>query len=429
MKTAKIRTLALLLTALLCIAPLAEAHSLFPTPGPTPVQQEDAPNYGAFANVDHARVESNADGNQTFYYENVTVEDYQKFGVYLENLGFTATYTEVNGSSVQLKITNGQFNIGVVYDGAKKDLQVCYEKDAVLDSVGYSAWAKVTPFFSKQYDNQTKCFFYLIDSSDWLKMVEYSKYLLSKGYESLPVGDVDPNVISSCAALKSDNDLILLVAVPLKDQTVLSEAQSALVEDQLALFEAVVGVNLSGDDSWEKACEKAFADILNDMDGTEFENEVIAALTGYLAQAETRAPVKTENSPPAAPTAAPITPTPKPIVTQAPVQYCSYCGGSGMCSHCAFGECDHCFGYGTVDCSRCSGTGTCQRCYGLGWSNVRQRKGEIEYVKCTTCNGNGKCSSCQGSGNKKCTFCNGSGNCLYCHGSGHCTYCNGTGRR
>lgn len=107
---------------------------------------------------------------------------------------------------------------------------------------------------------------------------------------------------------------------------------------------------------------------------------------------------------------------------------CPYCFGLGDCSRCVFGECDNCFGDGSVFCSRCGGTGSCSRCYGTG-GEMKLVGGDLRWYDCTSCRGSGQCGTCKGAGTQQCSRCHGSGNCNYCHGTDKCQYCGGTGRR
>lgn len=100
-------------------------HPSQPTPAPQP---EEAPSYSAFANVDYDDAQPYGESGQTVYsYENVTEESYMSFGNYLEERGFQTTAAEVNGATVQMMITDGHFNIGVVYYGDQQKLLVIYE--------------------------------------------------------------------------------------------------------------------------------------------------------------------------------------------------------------------------------------------------------------------------------------------------------------
>ncbi len=105
---------------------------------------------------------------------------------------------------------------------------------------------------------------------------------------------------------------------------------------------------------------------------------------------------------------------------------CSYCGGSGICSKCALGDCDKCFGEREVYCPTCGGSRSCTSCYGSG-GEYRKRSGDLQWVDCTRCRGDGDCTRCSGSGTITCSLCSGSGKCSSCRGTEECRYCNGTG--
>ena len=115
--------------------------------------------------------------------------------------------------------------------------------------------------------------------------------------------------------------------------------------------------------------------------------------------------------------------------TYADENTCGYCGGSGMCSHCVFGQCDYCFGEGQIWCESCFGSGTCQSCYGMGGELRYMVGGDNQWVTCSRCGGLGSCRRCSGMGSTTCNYCHGSGSCNYCNGTGDCAYCHGTGTK
>lgn len=127
-----------LLLAAMTLFSAATAHAdLFPGLSPlstaTPAPQAaEAPSYGAYANVDYAETWPYGESGQTVYaYENVTEENFMAFGNYLEERGFQATASEVEGTNVQTIITDGRFSIGVIYYGDERKLMMIYEKDVV----------------------------------------------------------------------------------------------------------------------------------------------------------------------------------------------------------------------------------------------------------------------------------------------------------
>ncbi len=92
-----------------------------------------------------------------------------------------------------------------------------------------------------------------------------------------------------------------------------------------------------------------------------------------------------------------------------PDEGCPVCLGTG--------NCDRCYGNGTVICDECRGTGyvTCTKCWGSGYAGS---------VLCNQCGGTGDVqhSICSGSGWKICPACLGTGLCHECAGTGKNLY-------
>jgi len=125
------RLVILVMTLCLCFPTFATAESLFPslsTPEPAAVTGEKAPSYGGMANVDPDDVQSYAEGGQVVTYENVDEQGYQNFGVYLNKLGYEVVAQNVRGRTAEMKLSDGKFNIGMVYDGEAQKMQLIYEE-------------------------------------------------------------------------------------------------------------------------------------------------------------------------------------------------------------------------------------------------------------------------------------------------------------
>ena len=92
-----------------------------------------------------------------------------------------------------------------------------------------------------------------------------------------------------------------------------------------------------------------------------------------------------------------------------PDEGCPVCQGTG--------NCDRCYGTGTVICDECKGTGfdTCSKCWGSGYAGS---------VVCDQCGGTGDVihGICSGSGYKICPACLGTGLCHECAGTGKNIY-------
>ena len=133
-----------LLCALLTLAVLlggfALAESLFPslsTPEAVAVTGGKAPSYGGMANVDPDDVQPYAEGGQVVTYENVDEQGYQDFGVYLNELGYEVVAQNVQGRTAEMKISDGKYNIGMVYYGEEQKMVLIYEEGVEFERKDY----------------------------------------------------------------------------------------------------------------------------------------------------------------------------------------------------------------------------------------------------------------------------------------------------
>ena len=130
------RFVILALILCLCFPTAGSAQSLFPslsTPEPAAVVVDKAPSYGSMANVDPDDVQPYAEGGQVVTYENVDEQGYQDFGIYLNGLGYEVVAQNVQGRTAELKLTNGQFNIGMMYYGDEQKMLLIYDEGVTYE--------------------------------------------------------------------------------------------------------------------------------------------------------------------------------------------------------------------------------------------------------------------------------------------------------
>ena len=101
-----------------------------PTPVPATVYvKEYAPSYGGMANVDPKNVQPYAEGGQAVTYENVDEQGYADFGDYLFNLGYKFVNDPiVEGRIVKGRLSDGKYNIGMIYDADEETMILIYEE-------------------------------------------------------------------------------------------------------------------------------------------------------------------------------------------------------------------------------------------------------------------------------------------------------------
>ena len=130
------KLLVLVLTLCLCISTTASAESLLPslsTPEPEAVVVDKAPDYSSsMAKVEPDDVQSYAEDGQVMTYENVDEQEFTDFGAYLQNMNFEVEATDVIGQTVEMKLSDGKFNIDMIYDADAQSLKVIYEEGVGL---------------------------------------------------------------------------------------------------------------------------------------------------------------------------------------------------------------------------------------------------------------------------------------------------------
>ena len=95
----------IILVLLLAVTSAVSAQSLFPLLStPTPEPGDLAPSYSGFANVEPNKEEAYGEDGTLLTYQGVTEENYNKFGAYLEQFGFEATASNVNGRAVEMML-------------------------------------------------------------------------------------------------------------------------------------------------------------------------------------------------------------------------------------------------------------------------------------------------------------------------------------
>lgn len=120
---ALLMSIALLMTAL-----PAAAESIFPMLPTAPAQSaEEAPSYGALTGEDPMSETIMPDGSVQYVYSGVTQEDFNAFGVYLGEAGYTLpSYEYVGASGISAQVVKGTIVFDVLYDWESQLLTVSY---------------------------------------------------------------------------------------------------------------------------------------------------------------------------------------------------------------------------------------------------------------------------------------------------------------
>ena len=134
---------ALTVTLILALVPVvtgASADSIFPEMTPAPAVAEPAsaaeveavshtaPSYGMMADVASDEVSENAQGGAVVTYRKVTADDFNRFGAFLGDLGYTVTDTETQAGQTAYALSDGRTDFVVFFDLAGETLTLVYPK-------------------------------------------------------------------------------------------------------------------------------------------------------------------------------------------------------------------------------------------------------------------------------------------------------------
>lgn len=124
---------ALMLALMLVLTALpASAQSIFPTI-PTKMTEE-APNYGLLMNVTPAKEETLKDGSLQQFFRGVSQDNFNKFGVYLGEKGYTLPNSEYVGTSaLSADVVKDDIAFKVLYNWVDMTLTVTYPKDVKVE--------------------------------------------------------------------------------------------------------------------------------------------------------------------------------------------------------------------------------------------------------------------------------------------------------
>ncbi len=128
------RLMALLLMLSLMVSSVY-AESIFPmlTPAPTaePTPAPAAastPSYGMMANVAADEVTQNAQGGTVVTYRNVSADNFNSFGAYLGQRGFSVAVTETQGEQTAYALSDGMTEFIMFYDVTQQTMIFVYPK-------------------------------------------------------------------------------------------------------------------------------------------------------------------------------------------------------------------------------------------------------------------------------------------------------------
>lgn len=121
--------LSLLMTAL-----PAAAESIFPMlPTASSLPTEEAPSYGALTGEDPLSETMLPDGSVQQIFAAVTQDDFNSFGVYLGEAGYTMpSYTYVGSTGLSAQVVKGTIAFDVLYDWGVQQLTVTYPQGITI---------------------------------------------------------------------------------------------------------------------------------------------------------------------------------------------------------------------------------------------------------------------------------------------------------
>lgn len=173
----KKRIFALTLAAALLMTGAAFAQSLFPA---IPVQEmEAAPNFGIVLNRNALLVENLEDGSTVYTYAPVTQEDFNQFGVYLNEQGFALGDSRYVGNALEAKVQKDKVSFQVFFDWEKESLQVIYPQGVEVEK-------KSLRHYFPDYTLLAVGDTVKMDGIVKMTLNEFGKYELAYGFGSFP---------------------------------------------------------------------------------------------------------------------------------------------------------------------------------------------------------------------------------------------------
>lgn len=173
----KKRIFALILAAALLMTGAALAQSLFPA---LPVQEtEEAPNFGIVLNKNALLVENLEDGSTVYTYAPVTQEDFNVFGVYLNEKGFALGNSRYVGNALEAQVQKGEISFQVFFDWEKQSLKVTYPQGVEVEKKSLLHYFPDHTVLSM--GDTVK-----IDGVVKMQLNEFGKYELAYGFGSFP---------------------------------------------------------------------------------------------------------------------------------------------------------------------------------------------------------------------------------------------------
>ena len=129
----------------LMLSSSASATSIFDLLPNEPSSTNDsaAPSYGNICGEEPVSTTPNAQNDTIVTYENVSVEDVDRFGTYLDQRDYTVTEKQVQGNQYGYRISNGNITFSMVYDNSNHTMNLIYPEGIEYEPIMFPGYKRL----------------------------------------------------------------------------------------------------------------------------------------------------------------------------------------------------------------------------------------------------------------------------------------------
>lgn len=141
--------------ALLTLSAGASATSIFGDITDSPSQEDTllAPSYGNVCGKEPDSVSKKTNGDTVLTYQNVSLDDFDQFGRYLDLLAYYVTEQKDNKDIHVFSVGNDTLSFSVEYRGKEEILQITYPEGTMYDDVFFPGCKRLFPGDTFSRDN------------------------------------------------------------------------------------------------------------------------------------------------------------------------------------------------------------------------------------------------------------------------------------
>lgn len=150
-----LRCLTIFVLVFLMLSASAAASSIFDLLPDNPASADShvAPSYGNICGEDPVSSVPNAQNDTLVEYDNVSVEDVDRFGTYLGRRDYTVIDQQVQGNQYGYRISNGTITFSMIYNAADQIMYVIYPQGIEYEPVAFPGYKRLELGDTVRIDN------------------------------------------------------------------------------------------------------------------------------------------------------------------------------------------------------------------------------------------------------------------------------------